>query len=72
MKIREIIIRLRDQGKTIFFSSHELSEVELVCNRLAILARGKTVTSGRISDIVPPGKSLEKYFLEATADRDNA
>ena len=63
MKIREIILQLRTHGKTIFFSSHELSEVELVCDRLAILSQGRIVAEGRASEIIPPGKDLEKYFL---------
>jgi ABC-2 type transport system ATP-binding protein len=40
MEIREIIAELRGRGKTVFFSSHELSEVELVCDRVAILVGG--------------------------------
>jgi len=72
MKIRKIIVRLRDRGKTIFFSSHELSEVELVCDRLAILSSGKVVAEGKTSEVVPPGKSLEKYFLEVTGTTANA
>ncbi|MGN6644134.1 MAG: ABC transporter ATP-binding protein, partial [Verrucomicrobiota bacterium] len=41
MKVREIIQRLKDEGKTVFFSSHELGEVETVCDRVAILHQGQ-------------------------------
>jgi len=40
MKAREIIQRLKNEGKTVFFSSHELGEVETVCDRVAILHEG--------------------------------
>ena len=63
MKVREIIAKLRQAGKTVFFSSHELSEVELVCDHLAIVSRGRVVAEGRAADLVAPGESLEKYFL---------
>lgn len=64
MEIRKIITDLRDREKTVFFSSHELSEVELVCDHLAILSRGRLVAHGPASEIVPPGENLEKYFMK--------
>ena len=50
MKVREIIQRLKDEGKTVFFSSHELGEVETVCDRVAILNQGELKLEGRVSD----------------------
>ena len=41
MKVREIIQRLKQEGKTVFFSSHELGEVETVCDRVAIINQGE-------------------------------
>lgn len=66
--IRKIIGELRDRGKTVFFSSHELSEVELVCDTLAILARGRIVVQGPASSLVAPGERLEKVFMKVIAD----
>jgi ABC-2 type transport system ATP-binding protein len=63
MEIRKIIADLRNRVKTVFFSSHELSEVELVCDRLAILARGRLVAEGKAADLARPGESLEQYFM---------
>ncbi len=63
-KIRRIVEDLRNRGKTVFFSSHELSEVETVCDRIAILVKGKIVAQGRIDEIVEEGESLEKHFLK--------
>jgi ABC-2 type transport system ATP-binding protein len=61
--VRSIIAGLRDRGKTVFFSSHELSEVELVCDHLAILAAGHLVADGPAESLVPPGERLERYFM---------
>jgi ABC-2 type transport system ATP-binding protein len=49
--IRELILRLRGRGRTVFFSSHVLSDAEALCSRVAILVRGRLVASGRVSDI---------------------
>jgi ABC-2 type transport system ATP-binding protein len=49
--IRQLILRLRERGRTVFFSSHVLSDAEALCSRVAILAGGRLVTSGRLSDI---------------------
>jgi ABC-2 type transport system ATP-binding protein len=50
--VRALILRLRDQGRTVFFSSHILADAEALCSRVAVLARGRLVAQGRISDIV--------------------
>jgi ABC-2 type transport system ATP-binding protein len=64
LSIRNIIAGLRERGKTVFFSSHELSEVELVCDHLAILARGRIVAQGAAAELVKPGESLERFFMQ--------
>jgi ABC-2 type transport system ATP-binding protein len=50
--VRALILRLRDRGCTVFFSSHVLSDAETLCSRVAILARGGLVASGRLSDML--------------------
>jgi len=64
MKVREIIQRLKNEGKTVFFSSHELGEVESVCDRVAIINQGELKAMGRVADITGRHASLEKAFLE--------
>jgi ABC-2 type transport system ATP-binding protein len=49
--VRALILELRDQGKTVFFSSHILSDAEALCSRVAILAKGRLATTGRLSDL---------------------
>ena len=51
-EIRQLILRLRDKGCTVFFSSHVLSDAEALCNRVAIVARGRLVASGPLSEIL--------------------
>ncbi len=65
MKVREIIQRLKGEGKTVFFSSHELGEVETVCDRVAILNQGELKVVGRVDDLVREHRSnLEQVFLK--------
>jgi ABC-2 type transport system ATP-binding protein len=50
-EVRELILRLRDQGRTVFFSSHVLSDAEALCSRVAILANGSLAAAGSVSDL---------------------
>ena len=64
MKVREIIQRLKNEGKTVFFSSHELGEVETVCDRVAIINQGELKVEGRVADLVEQHRAnLEQIFL---------
>jgi len=64
MKVREIIQRLKNDGKTVFFSSHELGEVETVCDRVAILHEGELRAEGKVKDLVAKHQcNLEQVFL---------
>jgi ABC-2 type transport system ATP-binding protein len=64
MQVRGIIQRLKDRGKTVFFSSHELGEVESVCDRVAILKGGEKKAEGTVAELVGNKGNLEKAFLE--------
>jgi ABC-2 type transport system ATP-binding protein len=50
--VRTLILRLRDAGTTVFFSSHVLSDAEALCSRVAILAKGRLVAAGRLTDML--------------------
>ncbi|HPZ10449.1 MAG TPA: ABC transporter ATP-binding protein, partial [Candidatus Eremiobacteraeota bacterium] len=57
--VRDIMIRLRDEGKTIFFSSHQLSEAEMVCNNVAIVNKGEIITCAPLEDLLISGSKID-------------
>jgi ABC-2 type transport system ATP-binding protein len=61
--VRSIVRRAREAGSTVFLNSHLLTEVERVCDRVAIVDRGRVLASGRIDDLL--GESQVRLRLEA-------
>jgi ABC-2 type transport system ATP-binding protein len=51
-EVRALILELRDQGRTIFFSSHILADAEALCSRVAVVAGGRLAASGRLSEML--------------------
>lgn len=62
--VREMILALRDEGRTILFSSHILSDAEQLCSRVGIMARGKLAKIGPLVELTAKA-SLEDVFMEA-------
>lgn len=56
--VRRILRELQARGTTVFLNSHLLSEVELVCDRVAIVSRGRVVAQGSIAEIVGAGRAV--------------
>jgi ABC-2 type transport system ATP-binding protein len=50
--VRALILELRDQGRTVFFSSHILADAEALCRRVAVVAGGRLAASGTLTDIL--------------------
>src|SRR6201996_6074330 len=69
MKVREIIQRLKHEGKTVFFSSHELGEIETVCDRVAIVHEGELKAVGTVAEVSAGHENLEKAFLNVVGFR---
>jgi len=64
LQMRDIILEQKKQGKTVFFSSHELSEAELICDRVGILKAGSIVWCGPTRQVTGDGaRNLERIFL---------
>ncbi|MDX2007161.1 MAG: ABC transporter ATP-binding protein [Meiothermus sp.] len=57
-EMRELMQRLAAQGITVIFSSHILSEVEQVCDRIAVIHRGRVVAQGRVRELLAGGGAL--------------
>src|SRR6266568_655379 len=62
--VRALIERLKQSGVAILLNSHLLSEVERVCDNVAILARGRVLKEGTMSEVVPEGSNLEEVFVQ--------
>ncbi len=61
--VRDLILEQRDAGKTVFFSSHILSDVEAICDRVAILVGGQMRDCGSMADVVADREDLETVLL---------
>jgi ABC-2 type transport system ATP-binding protein len=61
--VRDLILEQREAGKTVFFSSHILSDVEAICDRVAILVDGQLRESGVLKDVVADRESLEAVLV---------
>ena len=62
---REMMRGLRERGKSIFFSSHELGETELLCDTVVIMKGGRSLYQGPVRQIAGDGeKNLERIFLD--------
>ena len=59
--IREVLNRVREQGKTVFVNSHLLSELEQVCDRVAIMVKGRVAKQGTIDDLT---EKSQRYEIE--------
>lgn len=70
-QVRDIILHLREQGKTVFFSSHIIPDVEMICDRVAIVMQGKLFASGRVDELVNHGhtRSVEIVCEGIQADK---
>ena len=76
LAVRELLLRARNAGKTVFLSSHMLSEIELICDRVGILHRGQIARVGRTSELLESSEQCEvvargvpaSSFLQAAAE----
>jgi len=64
-EIRDIIIHLKEKGKTVFFSSHILPDVEMICDRVGIIGKGKLLKTGRVEELI---SSMGTKSLELTIE----
>jgi ABC-2 type transport system ATP-binding protein len=70
-EIRDLILSFRDEGRTVFISSHELSEVERICDRVAIINHGVIVAQGRLDQLLKGGR-IEIVAEDVSAETENS
>jgi ABC-2 type transport system ATP-binding protein len=63
-EIRDIILKLKENGKTVFFSSHILADAEMICDRVAIVNRGRLAAMGELSHLLSP--KVKEYEVVVT------
>ena len=59
--VKDLMLELKSQGKTLFFNTHILSDVEAICHRFAIIAKGHIVADMKVSQLEVP---IEDFFME--------
>ncbi len=67
-EVRDLILQLREEKKTVFFSTHILSDAETLCDRVAILNRGQLQGCGELRRILSLGASTTELILETPAE----
>ena len=63
-EMRDIILKLKEEGKTVFFSSHILSDAEMICDRVGILYKGKLINVGYLRDLL--SAKIKEYEIVAS------
>jgi ABC-2 type transport system ATP-binding protein len=66
-EIRELILQFRDEGRTVFISSHEMSEVERICDRVAIINKGRIERQGTLTELLR-GERIEVIAEDVTRE----
>ncbi|HBN26656.1 MAG TPA: ABC transporter ATP-binding protein, partial [Desulfobacteraceae bacterium] len=61
--VTDLILELKSAGKTIFFSTHILNDVEILCDRIAVLHKGSILYSGSTHDFIEKNENLEDAFI---------
>lgn len=62
-EIRELISELRDKGTTVFMSTHILSDIEALCDNVAILRKGKLAATGKLDDLLTQGGETQEFEI---------
>ena len=63
--IRELIQKLsKEQGKTVILSSHQLSEIEMIANRLVIINKGKSIIEGNVDELLNSSQMIVKFIVD--------
>jgi ABC-2 type transport system ATP-binding protein len=69
-QVRDLILTLREQGKTVFFSTHIIPDVEMICDRVGVIVKGRLLAVGKVEDLMTQGhtQSVEVVCREFPAE----
>jgi ABC-2 type transport system ATP-binding protein len=67
-EVRDIVLEEKSRGRTVFFSSHILSDVEMLCDRVCILRRGEVVVAGSLRELLHEGKRRSEVTVTGASD----
>jgi ABC-2 type transport system ATP-binding protein len=62
--VRDLILKLREEGRTVLFSTHILSDVEAICDRVGIIVEGRLTDCGSLTDLIEPGARAFELIVE--------
>jgi ABC-2 type transport system ATP-binding protein len=65
-EVRDLILKLKAEGKTVFFSSHILNDIETLCDKVAVLNRGRLVGAGLLRDLISKEVSHVEIIVDGT------
>ncbi|EKD40986.1 MAG: hypothetical protein ACD_74C00089G0001 [uncultured bacterium] len=71
-QIKGLIAELKQEGKTIFFSSHILSDIEALCDRIGVIHKGVLLYSGELRNFLHTDENLEERFVRVIEEADHA
>ena len=67
-EVRDILVEEKQRGRTVFFSSHILTDVEMLCDRVCILRRGEVVVAGSLRELLAEGKRRSEVTVGGFSD----
>lgn len=69
-EFRDIIVRLKEEGKTVFLSSHILQDIEMICDRVAILVDGRIISQGNLQELISQKVLFTEIVLSGLTGKD--
>ena len=67
-EVRDLVLEEKQRGRTVFFSSHILSDVEMLCDRVCILRKGEVVVAGALRELLAEGKRRSEVTIGGASD----
>jgi len=69
-EIRDIIVHLKEEGKTVFLCSHILQDIEMICNRVAIIVNGRIINQGALQDLISEKILFTEVIFSGVDDKE--